>query len=343
MVSTECQIHARTSSNRHVSSSAYLPVVPRKRCRWPLRRAHLYDGCVHHLKKLSGLALIALVGCGFRATSLAGDGGSSDDADPSGNGSSSTDSANIDAPSPVDAAIASLMDRGLVVRYFMDEAATGTAPASLIDSAPSPLALPITYGQAMFTEANGNRGLRWGASQGTGKIEINLGSTKLQTRLSSARTVTIEIVVQITGAGAATTESQIAGLRGGNPDFMLTAVGSADLRFFKPYGSEGATWIGANAQERMVLHLVFDTTRADQGERLELFRNGVSVAKTTSFAPSMNSTVGLGSGESMLIGNRQNQDRSIAGTIFYAAFYDVALSASEITNNAARLLADDDL
>jgi hypothetical protein len=44
-----------------------------------------------------------------------------------------------------------------------------------------------------------------------------------------------------------------------------------------------------------------------------------------------------------MIGNRQGQDRSIAGTIFYVAYYNAPLDAAEIANNAQRLLADDDL
>ena len=43
-----------------------------------------------------------------------------------------------------------------------------------------------------------------------------------------------------------------------------------------------------------------------------------------------------------VIGNRQSQDRSIGGTIFYVAYYNVALAPAEIANNAQRLLANDD-
>jgi len=259
---------------------------------------------------------------------------------PAGDGSSLDDGGNADTT--IDSTIPILVDRGLVARYFIDEAATGQAPASLVDSATNPLPLPITYGQASFTEDHGNRGLGWPASQGTGKVEISLGSTKLINQLAPARTVTIEVVAQIVAAGTAGSESQIAGLRGGNPDFMLTAVGSTDLRFFKPFGSEGATWLGVNNQQRMVLHLVFDTTRGDPAQRIELFKNGNAVTKNASAPPNQNSTVGLGSSDELVIGNRQGQDRSIEGTIFYVAYYNVALDASEIANNAQRLLADDD-
>jgi hypothetical protein len=243
------------------------------------------------------------------------------------------------------AVIPLLVDRGLVVRYFMDEAASGQSPTSLTDSASSPLSVPITFGQASFIDENGHRGLNWPASQGSGKIELGLGSTKIQNQISPARTVTIEVVARIAGAGTAgsSNESQITGLRGGNPDFMLTAIGATDLRFFKPFGTEGATWVNVNNQQRMVLHLVFDTTRADAQQRIELFRNGGVITKTASSPPSQSSTVGLGSSDEFVIGNRQGSDRSIQGTIFYVAYYNVALAADEIANNAQRLLATDDL
>lgn len=280
--------------------------------------------------------MIALVGCGFdvqfsRDSSVTGDA-----AFDSREATDGTDSTTPDAP------LVTLVDRGLVARYFNDDAASGQSPSSIADSAPSPQNLPITFGPATFTEDNGNRGLRWQTSQSAGKIEVTLGTTKLRTELAPKHTVTIEVVVQITSAGAAGSESQITGLRGGNPDFMLTAFGTADLRFFKPFGTEGATWLGANTQQRMVLHLVFDTDRTNANERIELFRDGAPLIKSTGSAPTMGSSVGLGASDSFVIGNRQSQDRSIGGTIFYVAYYNVALAPAEIANNAQRLLANDD-
>lgn len=284
---------------------------------------------------LRGIAWLGLlVGCSYRP----GVGGALDDGSPADGASDG---------SPTDAAIDSqalpnLTDRGLVIRYFIDEAATGQGPSSLTDSAPSPLALPLTYGQMSFTEIDGHRGLHWPASGGSGKGEISFGSTKLITQLSPAQSVTIEVVAQITAAGGAGSESQIAGLRGGNPDFMLTALGSTDLRFFKPFGSEGATWANANSGQRMVLHLIFDSTRPNPADRIVLYKDGSVVTKSTSTPPGMGQNVGLGSGDELMIGNRQQQDRSLAGTMFYVAYYNVALDANEIGTNTQRLLADDD-
>lgn len=274
-----------------------------------------------------------LAGCGFRSTALP------DDGSPPG------DVGNDDAAGDVaaDTVLPTLVDRGLVVRYFMDEADSGQLPTTLTDSAAAPLALPITYGQMTFFETDGHRGLTWPASSSSGKAEIALGSTKLATDLATSSRVTIEVVADIKGAGLAGSESRIAGMGGGNPDFALTAVDATDIRFFRPFGTVGATWVNGNTRARMILHLVFDSTQADAAQRIELYQNGIKLVKTTSSPPGQNQTVGLGSNDQLVIGNRQTSDRSIAGTIFYVAFYNQALDSAEITNNAQRLLVNDDL
>ncbi|MFN0245348.1 MAG: LamG-like jellyroll fold domain-containing protein [Kofleriaceae bacterium] len=281
---------------------------------------------------------IVLAGCGFRVSVT----GTSD-------GSSTEDAAVVDADPdappdarPIDAPPPMLVDRGLVVRYFIDEAASGQPQTLLVDSAPTPISLPITYGEAQYVETTeGHRGLQWAAVSGDGKIEQAL-SGKLFTRLTNSLDITIEVVVQITASGSSGSESQITGLRGSNPDFMLTALNTTDLRFFRPFGTEGATWTNANMQQRMVLHLVYDTSLQNANSRIELFRDGSMLVKTTGSVPMQNTEVNLGSSDALMIGNRQNQDRSINGTIFYVAYYDVALTATEIMTNTERLLANDD-
>lgn len=234
-----------------------------------------------------------------------------------------------------------LVNDGLVGRYFIDEAASGKVPTSLADAASSPQAIPIIYGASSFTEVAGNRGLAWQASGGTGKLEIGLGGTKYLNAFNPATRVTIEVVAQIANAGGAGSESQIAGLRGSNPDFMLTALGSTDLRFFRPFGNNGATWSGVNQGQRMVLHLVYDSNESAE-ERIQLYKNGTLVPKTASSPPQPGQAVGLGGSDKLIFGNAPNQDRSIQGTIFYVAYYNAAFDAGKVANNAMRLIVDDD-
>jgi hypothetical protein len=283
---------------------------------------------------------LALAGCGFQLSFSSDGGASGDDAPADPDAMIDTDGPEPRPDAPDAAPPPALVDRGLVARYFIDEAATGTTATILEDSAPMPVNLPITFGQASFSETNGNRGLKWADAQASGKVELALGNTKLRTRIAGMK-VTIEVVVHIDAAGMAGSESQITGLRGSNPDFMLTALGNG-IKFFRPYGNEGATWAGVNMQERMVLHLVYDTTRQGAAERINLFKDGVAIVKTTGSAPQLNSSFTMGTSDDFMIGNRQGQDRSIAGTIFYVAYYDEALDATEIGTNAQRLLANDD-
>jgi hypothetical protein len=233
-----------------------------------------------------------------------------------------------------------LMDDGLVVRYFMDEASSGQVPTELVDSTASPLNIPITYGQAVYVENEGNRGLYWQSALGDGKVEMGLGAPKLAPLRDVTRT-TMELVVDIDGANA-TTISHIAGLRGINPDFILSAIGDNELRLHRPYNSLTATWVGVDNRERMVLHVVYDATLADPERRVDLYKDGVLVAKTTSNPPPMGDSETLSTGSEFIIGNHQNETQSIAGTIYYVAYYERPLTPAEVTNNAQRLLASDD-
>lgn len=233
-----------------------------------------------------------------------------------------------------------LMDNGLVIRYFMDEASTGQLPMDLVDSAADPLNIPITYGQAVYVENAGNRGLHWQNALGNGKAEVSLGSPKLAS-LREVSTTTMEIVVDVDGADASTI-GHVAGLRGSNPDLILSARGDSELLLHRPYNALTATWVGVHEQERMVLHVVYDATLGDPERRVDLYKNGVLVDKTTSTPPPMGDSETLSTASEFIIGNQQDQTQSIAGTIYYVAVYDRALTPSEVSNNAQRLLANDD-
>jgi hypothetical protein len=232
------------------------------------------------------------------------------------------------------------MDTGLVVRYFMDEASSGQAPTELVDSTASPLNMPITFGQPVYVEDGGNRGLYWQNAQGDGKAEVGMGSSKLMP-LIDVTTTTMEIVVDVDGAHP-TTISHIAGIRGINPDFFLSALGDSELRFHRPYNSLAAAWVGVDDRERMVLHLVYDATHEDPQRRVDLYKNGVLVTKTTSNPPPMGQSESISPASELILGNHQTLAQSFAGTIYYVAYYDTALTPAEVTNNAQRLFANDD-
>ena len=264
------------------------------------------------------------------------------DADPTAEDASSA-LADADPAAPDAMPPPQLVDRGLVIRYFMDEAASGTGPSDLVDSAPSPLALPISYGQASYVEEGGNKGLRWPSVSGNGVAQRSLSGTKILNGLTASDAVTIEVVIDIDDAGGDGQNAQIAGLRGGNPDFMLKAQGNSGFRFFRPYGPLGALWENVHSQERMVLHLVYNANDPTPDNRIRLYKDGVLAPKTTSSPPQPGDNPGLGGGDFLVIGNGQSSPTdSILGTIYYVAMYKEALNLTEITNNHARLIVNDD-
>ena len=81
--------------------------------------------------------LVMFAGCSFTHGSLSSD-GSTTPPDEAGPG----DTKMPDAPTP-------LVDEGLLVRYFIDEADSGQVPTQLVDSAPSPLPLDLHYTTVM--------------------------------------------------------------------------------------------------------------------------------------------------------------------------------------------------
>jgi len=92
-----------------------------------------------------------------------------------------------------------LVDRGLIVRYFVDEAASGQGPSQLLDAAPSPLNLGITYSTALsFAEVASNRALNWTSGDAAGDARVSLGSTKINSALQGSTSGTIEVVVNVT-------------------------------------------------------------------------------------------------------------------------------------------------
>jgi len=100
-----------------------------------------------------------------------------------------------------------LVDRGLLVRYYIDEAASGQTPQQLIDAAPSPLNLTINYTPSLtFTEVASNRGLHWALLGSSANARTTLDGTKILSGLNGHTTGTIEAVVDVTAVGDGTRE-----------------------------------------------------------------------------------------------------------------------------------------
>lgn len=247
-----------------------------------------------------------------------------------------SDARAIDASSD-GASTPALSTRGLLARYFLDEAANGTTPTMVLDSAPNPANLPLTYTPELaYTDTATGRGLRW-TTQGTaGRASLATASSKF-TALNGATTWSYEIVVDVRNQGS---QSRIVSVNDNTNGYgtasMLTG-GSTDLRLFA--GAELAAWSGVDlAAGRVVLHAVVDSTRST--DRAQLYINGTPRTLTSDFASS--TAIVLGANDFFTLGNVEGSSRSFEGDLFYVAMYTVTLTPAEIAANSALLLANDD-
>jgi hypothetical protein len=237
-----------------------------------------------------------------------------------------------------------LVGRGLVVRYFIDEAASGTVPKTLLDSAPSPLPLTIFYDAMSFDEVGGNRGLRWSAITQLGRVSAPIGGTKIQTELHGSKTGTIEVVVDVEATAKYGRICHIGyDILAG---FFTLRINTPDTISFNYHSGNNpaGTWpLDHAAAGRQVMHLVYDSTRSVPEDRARLFLDGklqTPLGGTNPVDP--NDGLNMPASAHFVIGNAEVGDRGIQGTVFYMALYSEALTDAELSQNATALLASDD-
>jgi hypothetical protein len=250
-----------------------------------------------------------------------------------------------------------LVGDGLIVRYFLDEAASGQTPTMAVDAAPQPLALPLVYSKMggnnpVYVEQSGQRGLSWTKIELDGRATIPVDTTKIQSRLAGSTTATIEVVVEIDQVSA--DGSRVSHIGAGSEPGWLT-LRSDDIQKAQTYwqgdklaGAWDVDWV---AEGRAVVHLVYDTAQADPAARVRLCLDGQQLpdAADTVEHPTQNQTITIPATGMLMkpvhytLGNRgEDVMRSFEDALFYAALYDVALSDGDIASNAALLGQDDD-
>lgn len=234
-----------------------------------------------------------------------------------------------------------LVQTGVVLRYFLDEAASGTA-AAVIDSGRAP-GLDLQR----FGSSNGpfhvtrvvGRGLTWNQAASSGAFAAT-ASSKIFSDLDGTRRLTIEVVVD--PADATVFGSRILHIGdGGQTDLGLIMT---DQNVY--LGINGFTHINwpLNVRARAgptVLTVVYDSERSSINDRLDLYVDGMP-GPISMYGPDEEQTFDIDSNATVIIGNSGRNDRSLAGDILYVAVYDRPLSATEVANNAAALLVDHD-
>ena len=237
-----------------------------------------------------------------------------------------------------------LIDTDLIVRYYVDEAASGTTPTDVLDASGvgTDFDLALTYGTALsYTEAATGRGLQSTSNTGAQRAEKATASgDKVYDNLHGAQKITIELVVDIdsgkVGGGRVfvlnrTTDSPLLGL----------VVDGTDWRvYWEEYTRR--SWTGSTS--RQVIHIVYDTTLATANDRIKIYVNGSLITPDYDSTPAQNDTLSIPAGTKLFMFNRGTTtfDRSVTGMIYYAAIYDGAFSAANVTNNYDILVLDDD-
>lgn len=246
-----------------------------------------------------------------------------------------------------------LTDDGLVARYFLDEATTGSAPAQVEDAAEAPMPLPLTYGPEMSFAADGaaHSGLSWTAAGADGRASALIDGTKVQSALQGAIAGTIEAVLRI--AEVVSGGSRIVHIGTGSEAgrFTLRSETAGQIVLWWNGDYCGGAW-DAELPERAVVHGVFDSTVQEPAEdRVRLYINGVPARRSSSVSgycamhasvPPLGTTLDFPDGRHLVLGNRELGERSFSGALYYAALYAKALTPAEIERNAAALLASDD-
>jgi hypothetical protein len=236
-----------------------------------------------------------------------------------------------------------LVDDGLLVRYFIDEAASGQTPIRLEDSAPAPLTLLLTYTSVLsFTEpATDHRALRWSTASDNARASAPIIGTKISTVLDPSKTFTLEIVADLRGVGSG--EVRLISVAEGTTTYGSIALITNDLVSLRLHlGTSTIYWPVPFTQGRLVLHAVVDTDLATAVDRAVFYVNGAVVPRSGGTSPIQGYTPPLLLSDYLTVGNVEGAGRSPEGDIFYAAIYTKALSPQQVAANAQQLAVSDD-
>jgi hypothetical protein len=238
-----------------------------------------------------------------------------------------------------------LVDSGLVVRYFIDEAESGQGPMMLSDAAQDPLPLTIDYNDELsFSGGPGKRGLQWSDGATHARAFAPIAGTKIIAMLDGRTQATIEMVVELDAI--LITGSVLSMIGSGNEfnfgDLSLVAGGDGQLGFFWQNGADIYVW-DTNVVDagRVVLHAVLDSAQADPIMRARYYVNGTQEVQGN---PSVGNgqTIHVQADGHLAVGSAVAEPFSPRGIIAYVAYYNVALSDADILVNVAHLNVSDD-
>ncbi|MFZ6185867.1 hypothetical protein [Nannocystis pusilla] len=248
-----------------------------------------------------------------------------------------------------------LVDEGLLVRYFLDEAKDGQGPKLALDAAPDPLDLPLVYDMGamnpVYAEQRGQRGLRWPMPGLHGRATLPVADTKVQTALQNRTAATLELVVDIDAVTLLGSRLVHVGRSFEMGHFTLRSSALDRLEFYWKGNNLAGVWpVDWAGLGRVVVHVVLDTGQPEPIHRVRLYVDGAAVADgmdITLVHPNQNEAIAIPTDPNIplyfALGNRgADGDRSFQGTLYYAAIYATALSETQLQQNAEILAGSDD-
>jgi hypothetical protein len=215
-----------------------------------------------------------------------------------------------------------------------------------MDSANNPLHLPIDYGGSTnmnYTDAPTGRGLVWLAPGMPGGAYAPVDGTKVFDAFNGKTQGTIEVVASVQAVTGPGSRLITIGLGDESGRFTLFSNTIDRVQFRWRNNVVAGDWpLSFASSGRCVIHVVLDSTQLEPTSRVLLYVNGTIVNDNIGLPPIQDSTIDIGPGRSLYLGNRDELMRSIGGSLYYAALYSRPLTEKEITNHASHLIINDD-
>ncbi len=241
---------------------------------------------------------------------------------------------------------AALLNEEVLVRWFIDESASGQGMGTVLghDGYAFDLELIDDQGSPVFVEPEaGQRGLLFEQVVSAARLEGVLANTELNEDLAGRQALTIELVLQTDPLDEPRVstflylgrDNQSGTLIGTSMDGVVQVVQLVDAVASATVTSVRTVGPG----QRYVLHVAFDLGGP---EPLVFYVNGTrenaivdpGIAQDTKLPPPPTSRI--------IVGNCWQGGRANIGVIHYAALYGVAFDDAQAAHNAAALLLSDD-
>ena len=236
-----------------------------------------------------------------------------------------------------------LVSRGLVARYYLDEARITTTPTVVYDAGPLSFDLRVVRDgeqRPEFFAAVDQSGMYWNAAGANGRVIEDLTeNAAFHAALDQTQTATLEAVAYLEDTANASRLIHVGGAS--ELGWLMLGTTPGDI-VFAWRGDELARWStpGDVPDNRAVITLVVDTTLAAE-DRLRLYVNNRRILGPDD-APGLDAMLAVPLDRALALGNRSGGSGSPEGDLLYAAIYSVALTEAEIAINTESLRLSDD-